>query len=132
MLGEVPFSLWPVEKSIEDDPGVPLVHYVFPKHGMELCCDLDDRISVIFLFADEFGGFDESLLGIPFSWSRREVIAYFGAPSKSGAARKDPILGEYGPWDRFLVRGYAVRVEYRTDADCIKDITLMREDAIPR
>jgi hypothetical protein len=42
----------------------------------------------------------------------------------------DPILGEYGPWDRFARLGYTIHVEYRADADCIKMITLMRPDVV--
>ena len=131
MLDAVPFKHWVVQKSFDDDLDVPLTHYVFPENGLELRCDRDDRISAIFLFSDEFGGFDENLLEIPFSWSRRQVLEYCGDPSKSGSATKHPILGEYGAWDRFVMPKYAVRFEYRTDADTIKNITLMQADVIP-
>jgi hypothetical protein len=131
MLGDAPFKLWPVEKSFEDDLEEPIIHYVFPQHGLELRCDRDDRVSVIFLFSDKFNGFDESLLDVPFSSNRKKVIELFGAPSKSGGKTSSPILGEYGPWDRFASVGHTIHFQYRADADRIKMITLMRPDVAP-
>ena len=130
MLEATPFKRWPVEKSFEDDLDAPIIHYVFPEHGLELRCDGDDRVSAIFLYSDEFNGFDESLLDAPFSSSRKKVIQLFGSPYKSGGKTDDPILGEYGPWDRFAGLGYMIHVEYRADADRIKKITLMRPDVV--
>ena len=131
MLEDAPFRLWPFEKSFEDDLEEPSVHYVFSQHGLELTCDRDDRISVIFLYSDKFNGFDESLLDAPFSSNREKVLELFGAPSKSGGKISDPILGEYGAWDRFAKLGHSIHVEYRPDPDRIKRITLMRADMVP-
>ena len=67
MLEASPFTLWPFEKSFENDLPEPIIHYVLPQHGLELRCDRDDKISAIFLYADEFSGFDGSLLDVPFT-----------------------------------------------------------------
>jgi hypothetical protein len=96
-----------------------------------LRCDHDDRVSVIFLYSDEFGGFDEGLLDAPFSSNREKVIELFGAPSKSGGKIGGPILGEYGAWDRFASLGYTIHFEYSADAERVKKITLIRADAVP-
>src|SRR5688572_14093129 len=68
MLSVAPFKFWPVQKSFEHDLEEPIVQYVFPLHGLEMRCDRDDKISVIFLHSDEFNGFDEGLLDAPFSF----------------------------------------------------------------
>lgn len=131
MLDDAPFNLWPVEKSFEKDLAEPIFHYVFPQHGLELRCDCDDKISVIFLYSDEFNGFDEKKLDAPFSSSRKKTIELFGAPSKSSGKINDPILGECGAWDRFARVGHTIHIEYRTDADRINKITLIRADVVP-
>jgi hypothetical protein len=131
LLEEVPFKNWPVEKSIEDDLEEKLTSYMFKEHGFEVSCDRNDKISVIFLYSDKYNGFAESLFEIPFSWNQKQVLEHFGVPSKSGGKVSDPILGDYGPWDRFTRPGYAIHVRYRTDSDRIKQITLMRSDVVP-
>jgi len=131
ILREAPFKNWPVEQSSEDDLEEPGTDYQFREHGLELRCDLDDKVRVIFLHAEDLGGFDEGLLEIPFSSSRTQVQEYFGTPSKSGGKYSDPVLGEYGEWDRFERQGYAIHIEYRTDSDRIRQITLMRSDVVP-
>lgn len=128
-LQQEPFTNWPVERSIEDDLDEQIIHYVFAEHGLELRCDCEDRISVIFLYADDYNGFDQSLLEIPFS--RSEVLEGFGTPTKSGLKVSDPILGEYGAWDRFTRSGHTIHVEYCVDSDRIKKLTLMRNDTVP-
>src|SRR5688572_27197956 len=124
MLSQAPFKSWPVEKSFEYDLEEPIIHYVFPMHGLELRCDREDKISTIFLYSDQLNGFDESLLDAPFSLNRQQAMERFGSPSKSGGKISDPILGEYGPWDRFAQPGYTLHFQYRLDADCIEKITL--------
>jgi hypothetical protein len=131
MLEDAPFKLWLVEKSFEEDLEEPIIHYVFPQHGLELRCDSDNKVSVIFLYSDSFNSFDEALLDIPFSSNRKKVNELFGVPSKSGGKVSDPILGEYGPWDRFTRTGHTIHFEYGLDADRIKKITLMRPDVVP-
>ena len=131
MLEDLPFKVWPVQKSFEDDLPERIIHYVFPQHGLELRCDSHDNVSTIFLYSDEFNGFDESLFDVPFSSSRLQVKERLGTPSKSGGKISDPILGEYGAWDRFARSGHTVHIEYRADADNIKKITLIRSDVVP-
>lgn len=131
MLQAAPFKDWPVEKSSEEDLDEPVILYVFPRHGLELRCDQDDTISVIFLYSDELNGFNEKLFAPRFSWRRDQVLEHFGAPSKTGRRVSDPVLGDYGAWDRFTGLGHAVHVEYRVDCDSIKKVTLVREDRVP-
>jgi len=131
MLQEEPFKNWPFDKSVDDDLEETITNYVFIKHGLALSCDADGKISSIFLYSDKYNGFDESLFEIPFSLRREQVLAHFGIPAKSGKQHSDPILGEYGEWDRFTQANYVIHIEYRRDCDGIKMITLMRLDVAP-
>jgi hypothetical protein len=133
MMSEEPFMDWAVERSVEEDLDPPFVHYVFPKRGLELRCGVDERVSVIFLRSDVDDAFDDNLVvpAFSFSWSRDQVLEHLGTPSKSGAKRSHPILGDYGAWDRFTRLDYVAHVEYRLDADVISKITLMRDDVVP-
>ncbi|HEX8523215.1 MAG TPA: hypothetical protein VF669_13240 [Tepidisphaeraceae bacterium] len=131
LLKAPPFDRWPVEKSLEEDLEEPILHYVFPHHGMELRCDRNDRINTIFLRADTSGHFEEELLDIPANANRGDVLRRFGIPAKSGNSLSDPVLGRYGPWDRFNLPRCVVHVQYRVGADDIEMITLMRPDAVP-
>src|SRR5438874_8826877 len=126
MLADAPFKNWPLKKSFRDDLEEPIIHYVFPQNGLELRCDLDDKISVIFLYSDEFRGFYEGLLDLPFSFTRLQVVERLGPPSQSGSRINDPILAAYGSWHPFARPAYPIHVEYGVDADRTTTITLMR------
>jgi hypothetical protein len=129
LLEDSPFKSWSVKKSVRDDLVERIFHYVFPKHGLELRCDKDEKVSTIFIDSDELIGGDA--LELSLASARSEVLSCLGTPSKSGARLRDPILGDYGAWDRFLKPGYAIHVEYRLDVDRVNKITLMRDDVVP-
>ena len=111
-LSDAPFKNWEFEKTFENDLDEPIIDYTFPHNGVELSCDRDGQVKAIFLYSDETRHFDEGVLDIPFSSTRRQVLERLGAPSKSGDAQIDPLLGEYGPWDRFGRSGYSIHVQY--------------------
>jgi hypothetical protein len=127
LLASEPFSGWPLRRSLEDDLPEKEVWYEFEDHGVQVICDEDESIRTIFLHA----GVDESLSEISFALRRKEVLARFGAPSKSGAATRHPVLSESGAWDRFILGTMTIHVQYRVDSDEIDMITLMRPDAVP-
>ena len=131
MLTDVPFKNWSYEKSFENDLEKPRIDYVFPQNGLDVTCDEDESVTTIFLYADESRYFAEGLQDIPFSATRQQTLERLGRPSKSGGGISDPILGEYGPCDRFERSDYSVHIEYRVDADRIKLVTLMRADIVP-
>lgn len=131
MLSVAPFKFWPVEKSREDDLDAPLINYVFSEHGLAMVCDSNDAIRTIFLDSIVAEAVSERMLAVSFSFDRRQVRRRLGLPEKSGERVSDPILGEYGGWDRFARPGYAIHVEYQPDADRVKMITLMRADVAP-
>jgi hypothetical protein len=126
LLASEPFSQWRFTRSVEDLPRKE-VWYEFLDRNVEVICDEDELVRTIFVHA----GADPALVAIPFWLTRQQVLDRFGIPYESGAPVRDPVLGTYGPWDRFISEMSTIHVEYRTDADAIKLITLMRRDAVP-
>jgi hypothetical protein len=118
-----PFSRWRVIRSVFDER----VHYEFESGGVGFICDEVRRIKTIFIYR----GADETLTGIPFSLSRRDVRAKYGPPAKSGPASKSPRLGESGPWDRFSLATATLHIQYMLDRDEIELITLMTPGTEP-
>jgi hypothetical protein len=131
VLAEEPFRNWKFEKSLEADLKNPRIDYTFPENGFDFICDANDKVRTIFLYSDGHRRFVSGLVDLPFSSNRQDVISRMGKPSKSGGLINDPILGEFGPWDRFARSGYSIHVEYKADADSIEKITLMRADVVP-
>jgi len=129
LLNDVPFKDWPVERHAESDLDEIRVYYLFKERDLEILCDQDEKIRVVFLNAEECDCV--RLSDIPFNYTKMQVQEHLGKPSKSGGKIFDPILGEYGAWDLFSFSRHTIHVEYRTDSDSIRRITLMRTDAVP-
>jgi hypothetical protein len=129
LLEDAPFRNWPFERSVEAGLEELRIYYVFTGRGLEVICDHDETVAVIFIHREECDGF--ILSEIPFTLGRKEVLDHLGMPSKSGEKIFDPILGEYGPRDLFVHPRFAVHVEYQADTDAINMITLMRSDVVP-
>jgi len=126
-----PFMHWAFERTVEPDIDEYVVQYVFDGHGLGLLCDKDEHVKVIFLHSEQYGGFDSSLSGIPFSLRRGDARSRYGIPSAQGAGMRDPILGDYGPWERFDREGFVLHLEYTLDGTALKMVTLMALDAVP-
>lgn len=122
---------WSCEKSIESDPDLNYIYYIFPKNGLELRCDINDRIDVIFLYRDKYGGFDERFLKLPFTWDRHQVRSYLGSPSQSGEMSQHPILGVFGARDTFRLDRFSTRIGYCSDREQIENICIMQLDWRP-
>jgi hypothetical protein len=98
---------------------------------MDFVCDSQDKVNSIFLYSDGSRCFKEDIQDFSLTSTRQEVIARLGSPSKSGGRLSDPILGEYGAWDRFARTGFAIHVEYRPNVDVVNKVTFMRADVVP-
>ena len=131
LLSDAPFRDWAVTRTVEADLERPLIDYVFAQDGMDFVCDEKNKLNSIFLFADKSRCFRECVDDLPFGATRKEVIARFGPPSRSGGPLRDSVLGYYGAWDRFTCSGYVMHVEYRLHEDAINKVTLMRPDVAP-
>lgn len=131
LLADPPFKDWAFERSFTLDLPELEIDYIFADNGLDFISDEYDNVSTIFIYADKQRYFTDGLADMPFSTTRRDVIARLGAPAASGRSHSHPILGQYGPWDRFACPRYSIHIEYRLDDDCIRQITLMRPDAVP-
>jgi len=131
MLSDAPFKGWEFDRAVDSDLDEPVIDYVFADHGLDFVCDQNDDVATIFFHSDEHRCFDEGFIDLPLSSNRRTVIDFLGPPAKSGEGIIDPVLGDFGPWDRFLQLGYAIHIEYRVGVDRIKKLTLMRNDMVP-
>ena len=127
LLASPPFESWKFKRTVDDDLPEIRINYVSAGNKFSFICDTDERINTIFIEADNLG---RDLLDIPFSSSRDDVLKIFGVPSKSGAARKDPYLGKFGPWDRFDEAQYSILVLFHAHADRIRRVSLARADAV--
>ncbi|MEM7248717.1 MAG: hypothetical protein AAF533_25530 [Acidobacteriota bacterium] len=127
LLEAEPFCAWGVRRTVDGGQPSTEVRYELEGDHVELLCDQDESVRSIFLRP----GVDESLSEISFSSRREAVRERFGVPETSGEPHHDPILGDYGAWDRFDMGLAAIHFQYRPDSDGIAMITLMRPDVVP-
>jgi len=125
-----PFRNWPIEQCIDDDSNPPLVGYLIGNGAIQINCDRQsENVRSVFLTQEAYDG--TLLSEIPFNFSRGKTLEYLGATDKSGSKFIDPILGEFGPWDRFRYSGYTIHVQYSINSESIAKVTLMRNDVAP-
>ncbi|CAN7473003.1 hypothetical protein [Mesorhizobium sp. LjNodule214] len=127
LLTSSPFVSWKFKRTVDHNLPEIRIDYVSARNKFSFICDSDEKIDTIFIEADNL---DRDLLAIPFSSSRSDVLNMFGVPSKSGAARTDPFLGEFGPWDRFDEAHHSIHILYHAHADRIKRVSLARAEAV--
>ena len=128
MLAASPFDGWRFERSVETDLDEIVVDYVSDDGGIDVLADRRGTVGTIFLYFDDDRTFAGNLSDVPATMTRRDVVAMFGDPSKSGEGIDDPILGQTGAWDRFNMGHYLMHFEYDVHADVVSKITLMRPD----
>ena len=131
VLAAAPFLDWSHERAVETDLDEVIIDYVFADDGVDLQSDKHDHVRAIFLYFDAGRRFHEGLADIPDDVTRGQLRAMLGEPSKSGGPLSDPVLGEYGPWDRFSRGTYTLHIQYRAKEDRINAVTLMRSDVAP-
>ncbi len=125
ILDKKPFKQWAVERSIEDGLPDRIIEYVFTQNGLEVHCDADENINVIFIFSEEYEGFKENLFEIPISETSDYVRNYYGMPSKSGDKCRNEFFGDLGAWDRFDKDDYSLHFEYNYNSENINKITII-------
>ena len=130
LLRDLPFRDWKVKRTVDNDSIPPIIGYVFEEHGIQFNCDRDDE-SIRSLFFDRIGYEGEGSSRLSFDYGYKEMHEKFGAPSKADDGFSHPILGDFGPWERFQLHDFTLHVEYRRDKGGIEKITLMRNDVMP-
>ncbi len=131
MLAAAPFDGWRFERSVETDLDEIVVDYVSDDGGIDVLADRRDTVGTIFLYFDDDRTFAGELSDVPAAMTRRDVIAKFGEPAKSGEGIDDPVLGRTGAWDRFDKGDHLLHLEYDVDVGVVSKITLMRPDMAP-
>ncbi len=129
ILADEFFQDWKVRKIERHDGDSHRNDYAFSRRGVSFISDGDDVITAIFFSCKASPPFASGFDDLPFSFGRLEVRDRFGEPSGSREKFYDPILGEYGGWDRFNFPNYVLHVQYFSERDNIELITLMRPDA---
>ncbi len=119
------------ERSVETDLPEIIVEYVCEERGVEVHADADERVQTVFLTRRDASPFAHGLRDLPFSWTQSEVRDHLGVPERGGPRYEDPILGVYGPWDRFARDGHSIHVRFDLDRGEITRITFMRSDIVP-
>ncbi len=104
----------------------PLIHDLFPAHGLEFRSDDANQVQTVFLAGPSRTVVTVSGIDLRLGLTRAEVVASLGAASASGPPVHDPILGDYGPWDRFVMPGCRVHVEYALQGDGVRRMTFSR------
>jgi hypothetical protein len=130
LLASPPFSEWRFTRTVKPDLDNS-VNYVCDRMAFEFCADKYDRIETIFLNLNDPNLASLSLDDAPSGLRRADVLERFGTPSKSGPSSRDPILGDYGRWDRFTRKLDVIHFQFDYTRDRIARITLMRPDVAP-
>lgn len=133
-LKEEPFYSWNYSRTSTDEDDVlnQGFDYEFYGYGLAIHCNIDEIIETIFLDSKDYGEVNEILTEIPFTYTRKQVRDYFGiSPEFSRDALNDPILGEFGPYDRFRLYNVLIGVEFKGKKDEISQISFMPLEAFP-
>ena len=128
VLPTAPFCNWSFERSVDENLDEPLVYFEFADQGIDFTCRDVERISTIFFRAT---GEAAKVFELPTSLTRDEIRDQFGTPSASGEGMVDPVLGTYGPYDRYDYPEYSAHFEFFRDQDKIKLITFMTQSVVP-
>lgn len=121
LLDTPPISDWEFRREVDTDLPTTRIQYEFEDRHFDVLCDEDESVGTIFLQP----GVDPEFCPVPFSTTRSGAIAHFGAPSSSGESSSHPVLGEFGPHDRFTLSDATVHLEYSVQEDQIRLITLI-------
>jgi hypothetical protein len=104
--------------------------------GVELAADAHGMVTTVFLHFhgdDGFTSYQGEIPGGAGSIPRRTHLwATLGQPDEQGDPYRDRFLGDYGPWDRWLLPGYALHAQYAVDGECLERVTLTLPDRLPR
>ena len=94
-----------------------------------------DRVTTAVLYAEPAEGFAVFPSPLPGGLSgratRRDVLARFGAPERSGEATTVTGLGPQGAWDRFAVGGLRVHFQYTVAGELVRRVSVMAADVAP-
>jgi hypothetical protein len=102
--------------------------YLSRDAGVELAANAHGTVTAVFLHFhgdDGFQSFQGEIPGgagsVP---TRAHLWAMLGAPDEQGDPYHDRFLGDYGPWDRWVLAGFALHAQFATDGESLDRVTL--------
>jgi hypothetical protein len=109
--------------------------YLARDAGIEIAADPHGVVTTVLLHFDGEDGFTPYHGEIPGgagSVPRRAGLwAALGRPDESGEPHHDPLLGDYGPWDRWLLPDYLLNAQYAQDGQNLARVTYTLPDSTP-
>jgi hypothetical protein len=106
--------------------------YLARGSGVELAANTHGIVTKVFLHFHGDDGFESYAGEIPGCGgavpSRASLWAELGHPAESGDPYRERFLGDFGPWDRWVLPGLQLRAQYALDGDSVQRITLTLPD----
>jgi hypothetical protein len=103
--------------------------------GVELAADAYGLVTTVFLHFggdDGFASFTGEIPGGAGSVARRTHLrAMLGHPDEQGDPYRDRYLGDYGPWDRWVLAGFVLHAQFAVDGERLERVTLTLPDRLP-
>ena len=132
------FPQWRLDRRVNEDElheNLPTtIRYASKPNGLEIECDAEDVVKVIYLHSsghEGFEGYPDPVAGVELSWDRTKVRARLGPPSRAGEAKSIPGLGSYGPWDRYDFATHSIHFQFHPTLPRVSLITIMAPDSVP-
>jgi hypothetical protein len=106
--------------------------YLARDAGVEIAADSHGVVTTVFLHFhgdDGFASFHGEIPGGAGTVPRRAALwASLGRPGVSGDPYREKFLGDFGPWDRWLLPGFVLHAQYALDGENLHRITLTLPD----
>ena len=123
------------EEQLSQDDGFPEQRFLnSTQDGLSLSCNAQGRVRALYIYGEGHEGYaryqGDLIHGLGLDSSRSEVHGALGQPERSGEARPDSFLGPQGAWDRFLIEGVCVHVQYAFVEPGVSVVTLIDPDEV--
>ena len=109
--------------------------YVSRESGVELAADAHGMVTTVYLYfhgADGYTSFQGEIPGGAGSVPRRTHLwVMLGHPDEQGAPYRDRHQQERGPWNRWVLAGFALHAQYAVDTERLEILTLTLPDRPP-
>ncbi|MEU7906803.1 hypothetical protein [Actinoplanes sp. NPDC049118] len=110
--------------------------YLARAAGVEIAADTHGVITTVFLHFhgdDGFTSYSGEIPGGAGSVPRRAHLwAMLGRPDEQGLPYRDRFLGDYGPWDRWVLAGFVLHAQFAVDSEKLDRVTLTLPERVPR
>jgi len=106
--------------------------YLARDAGVELAADTHGTVTTVFLHFHGDDGFAPYQGEIPGGAGsvpcRAHLWAMLGRPDEQGDPYRDRFLGDYGPWDKWVLAGFVLHAQFAPDAEGLERVTLTLPD----